>query len=120
MTLTKAKKNNYMHLIGVAILVASLLFAVFCVPWVFVRTLEMVKNLFESLKYYFLTLVFVETSIPSGIGSVSSVDYKIAFPVNWEEFKESFSSFWKLFKKKNWYCFQQRRLSGNIKKTQKD
>ena len=91
------RKFNYRHLVGIVILITSLLFAIFCVPWVFQRTLEMFVNLLQSLKFYFLTLVWIDTVPPSGIGNVSGVDHKIAFPINWEEFKISFVKFWETF-----------------------
>ena len=97
MKILHKKKFNYRHLVGIAILVASLLFAVFVIPWVFQRTAEMLTDLFECLKYYFLTLIWVEATPPSGIGNVSNVDSKLVFPINWEEFKTSFVNFWEKF-----------------------
>lgn len=91
------RKFNYRHLVGIAILIASLLYSIFAVPWVFTRTIEMFTDLFESLKFYFLTLVWIETIPPKGIGSVSGVNHTIAFPVTWDEFKIKFVDFWQQF-----------------------
>ncbi len=99
------KKRNlvYLHFFCVLITIVFLITAIFGFPYALPRLFESIGDLVRSAIYYFCELTNTSVSghaVPVGPSNVIS-DSVIKLPVEWESFKQSWYSYWRLFATKS-------------------
>ncbi len=101
---TKSKFNK-MHVIAMAIVIASLLCSFFLYSYVFTRIKETAVDIFTSFRYYFQNLTGADKK-PVTVNSISIIPLDFSFPLTLEEFKVWFVLWWRaLWTKANFNNF---------------
>ena len=92
-------KINYMHYICVGITFIFLLFAIFVFPNAFIRLMESIRDLFNSMLYYFKELFYLDVDVSPTINEFSSIGWTPFFnlPATWEEFVIKWHEYWNLW-----------------------
>jgi hypothetical protein len=97
MTKEKAKKISF-HAISVALIVASVLLAIFRFDVVFTRVVQSLGDLWRSVCYYFGYLFEFETVAPTVQLIPDGMEPML--PIEWSEFKAKLSQVWALMQTK--------------------
>ena len=95
----KLKTIHYMHYIGIVITIAFILCSIFLFPNAFIRIVESIKDLWNSICYYFKEMFDLDINAIPTVNESSSVGFTPFFnlPATWEEFQIKWGEFWQLF-----------------------
>lgn len=102
----RIKRFEYRHILAIIITAGFVLMSVYLYSGCFVRLKETAKDLWTSLKYYFLNLFYTESTVTATVTEKSSVDFSYVFPVDWVSFKNTLRLwFGALFDKENFGAY---------------
>lgn len=92
-------KNNYLHIICVAITLSFLACAVFIFPNALNRFIDGVVDLWNSIKYYFRELFNLDYNVDVSVNDYASVEFTpfLNLPATWEEFTIKWHEYWKVW-----------------------
>ncbi len=93
------KKINYRHYICIGITALFVVMSVFVFPHAFGRFVESLKDVCNSVVYFFETLVFDESERSVTVTEFSQMPFELPLnlPNTWDEFKLRFSDYWSLW-----------------------
>ena len=92
----KLKKVHYMHYLGIVLVLVIVLLSVFVFRNAFVRFFESLRDLFNSICYYFCQLFRIEHNFVPTINNLSSVELSpfLGLPATWDEFCIGWFEYW--------------------------
>lgn len=95
----KIKFKRFNHIIAMGITIAFVLISVIVFPAAYIRLFESIKDLFNSICYYFSELFGVENLTTPTVNNVSSIKWTPIFglPATWEEFVLGWKVYWQIF-----------------------
>jgi len=93
------KQVDYRHYICIILSLFCFLLSIWCFPYAFLRIFESLKDLINSIAYYFSNLFGSgEIDLPTVTQySTLSFEMPLNLPETWEEFKVIWNDYWELF-----------------------
>lgn len=97
--LKKFKKINYRHYICAVITLGFIACAIFVFPKAFTRIIESLKDIWNSLVYYFTQLLQIKTDVTVTVNEYSLVPWTpfLGLPATWEEFLIVWDKYWQVW-----------------------
>lgn len=91
------KRVDYRAIFTYILTLYFILLAIFRYKFCFIRIKETIRDIFQSFKVYYLTLIKGEVGLTSSIINKSVLDIKEVIPIDFKEFKRRFGIFKFLF-----------------------
>lgn len=94
------KKVDYRHYLCFSLILLSLSFCITTFPYSLSRFIESIKDLWNSIAYYFIEIFGTSGTISPTVNNYSDISFKMPFnlPDTWDNFKIWLNDYWNLFK----------------------